>query len=341
MADRDDPEAGRGGPVPVITDRMLTFANAVAEGVVATHPDKKLLLYAYGQYARPPARVRTHPAVVVQYAMKAAGWWDEAARAAAEADLEGWSRVAPTLGIYEYFTQTNFPDMPRLFPELIGRSAHRLHALGYRYYQTQAGDGYALNGLDFYVLSRLLWSPDADPQALVDDYVRSAFGAAAPAMGRFFGRLEDAWRRTGTSDVVMNRATAAEYRRVLSVYPAALREACEGDLREASDTATGTDRKRVRFVEKGYRYFALTIAAIERTLPLLEAGWVLARSVVPPPDADAGAYDRARRAWEEREAYVESLKDDFVLSYLWIRSNDETRSFNPLRGMRGSPAPKA
>ena len=338
MADREDAEAGRGGPIPVITDRMMTFANPVAEGLAETHPGKKVLLYAYGQYARPPVRVKAHPAVIVQYAMKAAGWWDEGARATAEAELEGWSRMAPTRGVYEYYTQTNLPDMPRPFPALIGQSVRRLAELGYRYFQTQAGDGHALNGLNFYVLARLLCEPERNTTEIVAEYVRSGFGAAAPAVGRFFGRLEEGWRRAGGSTVVMNRATAAEYRRVLAVYPPDLRAACRADLEEALAAERGEAAERVRFVEQGYRYFELTMEAIERTLPLLEAGWELGRAVVAPAGGDWAAYDSARRAWEERAAYVESVKDAFVLSYLWVKSNDETRSFNPLRAMRATGA---
>ena len=110
-----------------------------------------------------------NPAVIVQYTMCSASWVDAKAEAASSAALAGWSRAAPTAGIYEYFSQGNFAGMPRLVPELIGRSVRRMHELGIRYYQTQAGDEFALNGLNSYTLARLLWNPQTDVRAIEHD----------------------------------------------------------------------------------------------------------------------------------------------------------------------------
>lgn len=334
MKDRDDPEAGRGGDVPIITDRMVTFANQVAEGVVKSNPGKKVLMFAYGQYVRPPTRVKAHPAVIVAYTMRCASWWDPKAAQAADADLVGWRRAVPAVGVYEYFTQTNFPDMPRLYPALIERSVRRLHDLGFRYYQTQAGDGYAINGVNFYVLARLLWEPQADAGAIQRDYVQKGFGEAAPAVERYFNRLAAAWRDAADSAAVMNYPRISEYRRVLELYPPELRDRCRADLEEAARVATGKSLERVRFLQAGFRYFEMTMQAVENTLPLLESGWKFGRNITPPTNPDLAVFARARTAWEARDRYVESLKNDFVLSYLWISSNDYTRTFSPLLAMR-------
>jgi hypothetical protein len=45
------------------------------------------------------------------------------------------------------------------------------------------------------------------------------------------------------------------------------------------------------------------------------------------------AFHAARAAWEERDQYVESLKQDFVIAYFWIRYNEQARSFVPLGKM--------
>src|SRR5581483_5781211 len=117
--------------------------------------------------------------------------------------LAGWSRMAATPGIYEYFTQGNFPNMPRLVPELIGRSVRRMQELGIRYYQTQAGDDFAVNGLNFYTLARLLWNPRADVRTIERDYTEKGFGRAAPAVARYCDRRASAWQSSG-GGAVMN-----------------------------------------------------------------------------------------------------------------------------------------
>lgn len=334
MNDKEDPEMGRGGVVPVISDRMITFANQVGEQVAKTNPGKKVLTFAYGQYRRPPERVKANDSVIVAYTMRASTFWDKKAEELATSESAAWNRFAVNSGVYEYFTQTNFPDMPRLFPELLQRSVRRLHEQGSRFYQPQSGDGYAINGLNQYLLARLLWDPSAEASAIQRDYVEKGFGKAAPAVSRYFRRLADHWRSLADSSLVMNNARLEEYRNVARAYPVSLRNACRADLEEAYRLAEGRDRDRVRFLQQGFRYFKMTTDATEKTLPLAEAGWNLSRKFQPPANPDMAAFRAALAAWETRDRYIESLRDDFVLSYLWIRSNDGTRTFNPLERMR-------
>src|SRR5262249_18322149 len=146
----DDPEAGKGGRKTVITDRIVTFANTVAESLARTHPDRKLILFSYGQYKQPPARVQVHPNGNIQYTFHVANNWNLQSEAQQLRETGAWTSAAKRLGIYEYFIQGNFPDLPRPMTDPIQRSVQKLHAQGYRYYQTQSGDGYAINGFNYY-----------------------------------------------------------------------------------------------------------------------------------------------------------------------------------------------
>jgi len=42
----------------------------------------------------------------------------------------------------------------------------------------------------------------------------------------------------------------------------------------------------------------------------------------------------AVQAWTIRDQYVESLKDDYVISYFWIKYNDANRFFNPIKRLK-------
>jgi hypothetical protein len=327
----DDPE---GGKKIVITDRVVTFANRIAAAVAKTHPGKKLIVFAYGPYRQPPARVQIAPNLIIQYTFHASNNWNPAAEARQYKETGAWSGLARQLGIYEYFIQGNWPDLPRLMPEPIERSVRQLYEQGYRYYQTQAGDGYAINGLNYYILARLLWSPSVDVRSIQRDYVEKGFGRAAPAVTRYFKRWEDAWRAREGRPVGMDAATLTQYRHVAETYPKELRQAARRDLDEAAGTAQSMDRARVEFLRKGLQYVELTLLAVERTIPLLEQGWKFSPKVMPPGNPDMAAYRAARTAWEERDRYVESLKQDFVIAYFWIVYNDQNRSFVPLAKMR-------
>src|SRR5262249_44661712 len=261
------------------------------------------------------------PNVIIQYTFHAA---QEAEPQLG--DTAAWSGAAKELGVYEYFVQGNWPDLPRLMPDAISDSVRKLHAQGYRYYQTQAGDGDALNGLNYYLLAKLLWDPSNDARAVEKDYFEKGFGRAAAVVSRYFGRLEARWREAASQQPGMDYATLKQYEQMAALYPTVFRESCRRDLDEAYDLAQGTDRERVVFLQRGWHYVDLTQAAIEKTIPLLRAGW--------PATADPAAFRAAWAAWEERERYVETLKQDFVIAYFWERYNAENRSFVPLKKMR-------
>jgi hypothetical protein len=324
-----------GGAARIISDRMIQFGNQVAEGVAKTHPAKKVLLLAYSQYHEPPQKTKANPGLIVQYTLNASGLWNPSFRARAFEELEGWSRMAQEKGVYGYLTQGNFPDMPRLIPDLIALELRQLDKLGYRYYETQAGNGFAVNGLNFYILGRLLWNPSASPREILNDYVSSGFGAAAGAIARYFTRQIDHWKSQRSAPVTMNDFSAKDYEAVLGAYPPEFQEACRRDLQQAIEQAQGDARGRVQFLMDGFKYVELTLDAARKTLPLVRAGWKPAASKVPA-DVDRASVAGAIQAWEERDRYIEEHKEDFVLSYLWVRYNDQLRSFNPLRRYRSA-----
>jgi hypothetical protein len=327
--ERVDPEQLRPAETPIITDRMVTYGNLVAEGVATTHPGRKILFYAYSQFHEPPERVKPHPNLLMTYTVNSAGFWHLPTREKAFQDFAGWARVTPTFGVYEYHTQTNFPDMPRLIPDLIQVELKELQRVGSRHFHTQAGNGFAVNGLNFYMLGRLLWDPSADIKAIQADYVQNAFGPAAAVMNRYYDRFIASWREQRSEPVRM--LGPANYDEVVRAYPRELREASRRDLDEALRVATGEHRRRVEFVSDGYRFFEKTMAATEALHPFVKAGW--RPGAAAPAGMDARQLDRAIDLWRERDAYVEEHREDFVLSYLWVRANGEN-SFNPLKRLR-------
>ncbi len=329
--DRSDPESGRAKQSRVISDRMVHFGNQVAEGVARTHPDKMVIFFAYSQYHKPPARTKAHPNLIMQYTFNTSGLWNAKHKDEAFSEMAGWAKAAERRGIYGYHTQGNFPDMFRLIPDLIALELRELRRLGYDYYQTQAGNGFAVNGLNFYVLGRLLWDPSADPHAIIDDYATRGFGEAAPAVKRYFNRHIDQWKSRKSAPIAMNSFSLKDYQEVLGAYPKDYREACRRDLDEALRLARGDARKRVEFLRQGFDFFSLTMEAAETTFPLLRSGW-------KPASGDQGAAGvrEAMRLWEERDRLIEPHKEDFVLSYMWVRYNGLLRGFNPLNRYRGA-----
>jgi hypothetical protein len=329
-----DPEAG-GGRTRVITDRMMTFANQVTTAVVARFPNKKLSILAYGPYRQPPQRVRIHPSLNIQYHLRANMHWEpEAARREYEA-AEGWSGAATNLGVTEFLIQGALADMPRLFPEPMAKSIRRVYALNYRNYSTQAGEGFATNGLNYYVLSKLLWDPSQDEDQIIADYIQKGFGPAAPAMRRYFYGLIDRWKDQRSRGLDLDDCAPKTYKSLAALYPPEFRKSLRADIEAALKAASGDDRRRVEFIAQALRYVDLTLDAVEKSIPLQEAGWQLGpKAVTAPSNPDWNAFGRSLAAWNVRDQFIAAQKNTLVLSYRWTRYNDYLRTFNPLGRMR-------
>jgi uncharacterized protein DUF4838 len=329
-----DPEAG-GGKIRVITDRMMTFANQVTEGVVRKHPDKKLSILAYSAYREPPVRVKIHPSLNIQYHLRANMHWNPEAARKEYAAIEGWSRAATNLGVTEFLIQGALADMPRLFVEPMARSIRRIHELHYQQYGTQAGEGFATNGLNYYALGKLLWEPARDEREILREYVEKGFGPGAAAMNRYYEGLMNRWKESGSKGLDLDDCRLKTYEGLAALYPPEFRSARHAEIDEARRLTSGDDRKRVEFIAQALRYMDVTLAAVEKSLPLLRSGWELGpKSVTAPKDPDMRAFRAALAAWEEREAFIAAQKNTLVLSYRWTRYNDYLRAFNPLWRMR-------
>jgi hypothetical protein len=303
-----DAEESKGAPArTVITDRIYTFVNQVSERVQKKHPGKYVVSMAYGRYIVPPDKVRLHPNVIPQYCMWGAyRHANPELRREQEGIAAGWAKAGPMAGIYEYYINGSWPGLHRLVVPQIAHSIRFLKSQGIRLYQMQSGDEFGTNGINYYVAGKLLWNASQDEREILDDFYAKAFGRAGPAVRRFHTRLEKAWAdatRDGR-DVSCNSLATT---RVAELFTADLLRAAAADLDEAGKAAENeTVRKRVEFYRQGLRYTELTVDAVR-----------IARS---------GNTAAAREAAQRRRAFAESLKNEFVLPYFWIRYNDEQRA---------------
>jgi len=333
---------------PVITDRIFTFASAVASEVAKRHPDKHLMNMAYSWYIDPPERVKINDLVIPQYCLWSCYLHDNKEKKKRHyLTAKGWSQAAKSVAIYEYFINGSWPDLPRIVYAKIAESLRYLHSIGIRMYQAQAGDGFAVNGLNYYIASKLWWNVDVDVEALITEYYDKAFGAGGQSVRRFHQRLQRAWQQAveaGGDPSCSSFATSSVHR----LYPLELLHECEDDLRRAgSVVADDAIRRRIDFLEKGLRYVILTIKAVTLTKELESLGVAISSDTIsdeeevvrldrrPEEDLEQGGSvgeltRSSLRAWEERDKYVETLKDDFVISYFWIKYNDTNRKFNPI-----------
>ncbi len=196
---------GLAGERPFRGDRVFWFANEVARRVVEKHPDVLLLELAYINYAEPPDTVRPLPNVapwVCHYAP--ADYSRPIADPASEPNaqfnalLKRWVRVTPDILIYAYVSKSMWWRLPRPVLRPFTADVKYFHRLGIHRYYAQSGlDDWALDGPLYYVLAKLLWEPDLDPQAVAREWTRVMFGPGASAMDRYYAELDAAVQATG------------------------------------------------------------------------------------------------------------------------------------------------
>jgi hypothetical protein len=334
---------------PAITDRIFTFVNTLAENMQKKHPGKYLACMAYSWHVDPPERIKISDYVIPQYCLWSCylhwndKWKDEHYNVA-----KGWTKVARNVGIYEYFINGAWPDLPRIVYPKIAESLRYLHEIGINLYQAQAGDGFAINGLNYYIASKLWWDVNRDVDWLIDDFYEKAFGLAGEHVRRYHERLISAWQ-VSVAAGMHPACSSFAVSKVHEVYPLELLAECENDLKQAENsTSDDTIKRRIWFLQQGLEYTALTIIAVTLTKELEQKGITISAQTFTDEEelVDLDGKDQAilgqdreirklvedsLQAWQKRDRYVESLRDDYVISYFWIKYNDSNRVFNPTK----------
>lgn len=182
--------------------RMLVFANAVAELLEETHPDRRVALYAYAPTVEPPTDLKAHPNVIIAVAHY--GSVSDKYRPITDPTsprnagyiplVEGWGRVTDQVFAREYYTG--------LVSESDGLSRvaaayalaedipwyHEHNVIGIN---SEALGMWGTVGLNFYLAGKLMWDVDTDVPAALDDYFAGTYGPAAAPMRSYFETLRD------------------------------------------------------------------------------------------------------------------------------------------------------
>jgi hypothetical protein len=179
-----------------IDDREGSPAGAVVEFVnkVAAHsPAKTISTLAYWYTMAPPKTVKPAKNVHIMFCMDVNhsppyyGWF------------EGWSKIAPRMYIWYYVIPCHnfiapWPNLHLLQPQIKDYVAHGTTGMfiegGYN-----AGSEFA--ELRTYLLAKILWNPNCDAGALMDDFLQGYYGPAATPIRKYIDALRDSAKAAG------------------------------------------------------------------------------------------------------------------------------------------------
>ena len=172
---------------------LLWFVNQVADVVKEHHPDKHISTFAY-QYTRGvPTGITPRDNVVIRLCSIECCFGHpldacEHNKPFME-DIRKWKDVAGKLFIWDYVTNFRqylapFPNFNVLAPNIKTFIDHNVIGI-YEEGQYQSTGG-SFADLRTWVLNKLLWNPEQDTMALVDDFIGGYYGAAAPYVREYF-----------------------------------------------------------------------------------------------------------------------------------------------------------
>jgi hypothetical protein len=239
----------------------------VAEKVVAKRPDALIAAQAYSYYRSAPLQTPVHPSLVIYFVGLS---FLELPRH--EADQLNWDRWAALSD--RIILRPNTLHTGHAFRAVFTSEAGR--CLAHCYTSGMMGADFdsiihhwATQGLNYYVLAKLLWNPQADPKALVDDYCKTGFGAAAEDIRNYFSEIENITGQVaskaaatvesglrGEEDDMNARSRDALIDEFSKVYAGEAITRLRGILAHATTQAAGDEAvlRRIRFLSTGLDY---------------------------------------------------------------------------------------
>lgn len=190
-------EGSESGPV-------IEFVNKVAEDVGREFPDVYVDTLAYTYTRKAPLNVKPRANVLIRLCTiecsfsqtLSAGPQNEAFRK----DIEAWRAIAPRLFIWDYVADfSNYiqphPNLRVLGPNIrFFRDNNVVGLMEQGDTGSTCGDFSELKG---WLLSHLMWNPDLDEKALMDEFMDGYYGPAAKPLREYLELTHDAVERSG------------------------------------------------------------------------------------------------------------------------------------------------
>ncbi|MGC3946138.1 MAG: DUF4838 domain-containing protein [Chryseolinea sp.] len=178
---------------------IIQFVNQVADAF----PDKMIstLAYEYGRHAPKTLKPRDNVNIMLCSieAYRDKPLEQDPHSADFVQDVKDWGKIAKDIIIWDYVIQFNhlvspFPNLHVLQPNLqffVRNGVNAMFEQGNR----EVGGEFA--ELRAYMISKLMWNPDADANVIMNDFLQGYYGAAATPIRTYIDEMKEALLRAG------------------------------------------------------------------------------------------------------------------------------------------------
>jgi hypothetical protein len=177
---------------------VLDLANYVADQIKDQFPKVAVDTLAYQWSRHPPISMKPRPNVIVRLCSIECNFAQPLYAPSNQAfadDIRGWNKLTKRLYVWDYCTDfANYlqpqPDYFSLGPTLAWLSKNGAKGVFEEGDYTSSGGDMA--ELKAWVIAQMLWDPNQDPDALVDEFLKGYYGAASGPIREYLKLMTDA-----------------------------------------------------------------------------------------------------------------------------------------------------
>ena len=305
---------------PALSDRYVRYWNQIAEAVCAEFPQKLIGGLIYGAVGPAPVHARVHPNLVVPYtgasslrANDPLPW--------VKKELERWFDAGlrnfywrPNLMYFDYFA------LPFYYAEEGGELIKYMVQNGARGFDFDTwGNHFATDGVNIFVILRLMWDPDQDVNALVKEYCDKGFGKAGPLVHDYLMRCRAIREEIKVAKGIpsRNQDWVGKLGRFFDAEERAALDALAGQIKAASADDAPQFQKRVEVFLIGHQYTMLQAATIELT---------------DKRNKSVAEFNELVRLVVKKEKWIENLGPTWAISTPLVRWHTTKNKFGPSVG---------
>jgi hypothetical protein len=186
----------------VHSDRIYGFVNRIAREIRKTHPKLKVGIFSY-TVVRPVPRAlkKLEDNVVISMTQTDANYRDSEYKKKNRKRLAEWiSKGGAYIG-RDYIDNYSFAAVTHPMTRILVEDLRYMKKNKFIGFYTEASISFATNFLNYYVLSKLMWNPNVDLNAVIDDFCEKAYGGGAEPMRRYFDLMENSFLACHTAGI--------------------------------------------------------------------------------------------------------------------------------------------
>lgn len=223
---------------------VIYFVNQVAK----EFPDKIISTLAYWYTRQPPDNIKPGPNVNIMLCPIGPARHRPIYETAPEftSDLEKWGKLSENILIWDYNIQfanpvSPFPNLHTLKPNIKFYKENNVDAL---FMQATSQAFSEMASLRSYMISKLMWNPDADEELIMDDFLNGYYGDAGIYIRQYIDTMREALLASNHELLIFDSPIDAK-----ETYLSADLMLRYEQLFDDAEKAVGTDEERLRRVQ--------------------------------------------------------------------------------------------